>query len=146
MSPYRQAPKPTRGTENQDDLPQPKYRDVEAPAEDVAEARLEQQREMGTAGSVAGPTALLATDAQGRGMLVGGSIGALIGAVLFLPLGLLDLINLDLVARVVIFSGCGAIAGGVAGAVFGGGRVPELEGEATDAPDEADEAPNPFGR
>lgn len=142
MSETRETPTPMTGTEDQGDLPQPKYRDTEAPADAVAAGRREQRREIDAAGSFLGPTALMATDGQGRGMLIGGAIGAVVGAVLFVPLGLLDLINLDLLARVIIFSGCGAIAGGIAGAVFGGGRVPELEGEATDV----DAAPNPFGR
>lgn len=120
------------GGEEQEDLPGPKYREEGRPV-DAASAREEQHREMGTAGSAVGPLGLVMTDAQGRGVWIGGAIGGAIGAVLFGIVGALPLIDMDVVPRMLLFALAGLLGGATAGAVFAGSRLPELEGEATDS-------------
>jgi hypothetical protein len=88
---------------------------------------------MATAGSTVGPDGAVLTDAQGRGAWVGAAIGGVIGAVLLGTLGLFPLVELDLVPRVLLFALGGFMGGSAAGAVFLGGRLPELEGEASPA-------------
>jgi hypothetical protein len=63
------------------------------------------------------------------GTLVGGGIGLVLGAVV----GLVPFADLAIGWRVLITAVAGAVAGGTAGAVYFGGRVPEIEGEMTDA-------------
>ena len=72
------------------------------------------------------------TDAQFKGGLVGIVAGAVVGAVLFLPLGLVEWAGLALGWRLAIAALCGALAGSTALAVYLGGREPELEGEMQD--------------
>ena len=72
------------------------------------------------------------TDAQSKGSLAGIVVGAVIGAVLFLPLGLIGWTGLALGWRLAIAALCGALAGSTALAVYLGGREPELEGEVQD--------------
>jgi len=89
---------------------------------------------MDTAGATVGPTGGIMTDAQGRGAMAGGLIGASVGLVLMVAVGLLvPIADLDLAVRLGIFGVVGLFGGAVVGAVYGGGRAPELEGEATDA-------------
>ena len=66
------------------------------------------------------------TDAQFKGGLAG------IGAVLFLPLGLIEWSGLALGWRLAVAALCGALAGSTALAIYLGGREPELEGEMQD--------------
>jgi hypothetical protein len=77
----------------------------------------------------------LLTDAQLKGGLVGIVLGALVGAVLFLPVGLIEWGDLGLGWRLGIAALCGALAGATACAVYLGGREPELEGETRDVDD-----------
>jgi hypothetical protein len=72
------------------------------------------------------------TDAQFKGAVLGSLAGAAIGALLFLPLGLIDWGVLSVGWRLLIAGLCGALAGGTALAVYLGGREPELEGEVVD--------------
>lgn len=98
------------------------------PSED--QLRTDQQRE--AQASWAGPGVPLMTEGMAKGMVwgtfVGGAIGAVVGAVFsFIPVG-----DLAWGWRLLIFAACGALAGGTAGAVYWGGREPELSGETND--------------
>lgn len=72
------------------------------------------------------------TDAQMKGSLVGIVAGAVIGAIVFLPLAFIPWGGTAVVWRVLLAALCGAVAGAVALAVYLGGREPEREGEAVD--------------
>jgi hypothetical protein len=77
----------------------------------------------------------LLTDAQFKGAVAGILVGAVIGAILFLPLGLIPWAGLALGWRLGVAALCGALAGSTALAVYLGGREPELEGEMQDLDD-----------
>jgi hypothetical protein len=72
------------------------------------------------------------TDGQFKGGVRGVIAGAVIGAVLFLPLGFIPWSGVALGWRLGIAALCGALAGGTALAIALGGREPELEGEMQD--------------
>jgi hypothetical protein len=72
------------------------------------------------------------TTGQWKGMLLGGAAGAVIGALLLLPLALVPFMDSGW-ARVGLVMLAGALAGMAAGGVYWGGRMPELEGETMDA-------------
>ena len=72
------------------------------------------------------------TDGQFRGGLAGLGIGAVVGALVFLPLGLFSWAGIGLGWRLAIAALCGAIGGATALAVYLGGGEPELEGEMQD--------------
>jgi len=72
------------------------------------------------------------TDGQLKGGATGTAIGAVVGALLFLPLALVEWGDLALGWRLGIAAVCGALAGSTAMAVYLGGRRPELEGETQD--------------
>jgi hypothetical protein len=95
--------------------------------------RREQQEE--AAQAWAGPGFGAMTDAQARGFIVGSILGGLCGALLFLPLGFIGWGDISLPWRLGLAAVCGAFAGGVGGALYLGGRRPELEGETLDADD-----------
>lgn len=99
---------------------------------DASTARLEeaQHREAGEAW--AGPGVPATTDAQWKGLVMGSLVGGALGLLLFLPLALIP-IGGSLTARLIICGIAGALAGGTAGALYAGGRLPELEGETVDA-------------
>ena len=104
---------------------------VHGPEADLADRevlRREQVDEMADAwpsfGSVSG--------AQRTGAVVGTLAGAVIGAIVFLPLGLFSWGGLGLGWRLAGAALCGALAGATALAVYLGGREPELEGETQD--------------
>ena len=90
------------------------------------ELRGEQQDE--AAGSWPGFGSI--TEAQMKGSLGGILVGALVGAVLFLPLALIPWGGMAVGRRLLLAAVCGAVAGGVGLAVYLGGRQPEREGEA----------------
>lgn len=72
------------------------------------------------------------TRGQWRGAVLGGVAGGIIGALVLLPLaftGLLDAVPM----RILVVAIIGAVAGATAGAVYWGGRLPEMKGETTDA-------------
>ena len=97
---------------------------------DPSTLRTEQRDE--AADSWVGPGVPVMTDAQAKGFLVGSLVGGLIGAAVFLPLALIPF--LDPVGwRILLVALAGAFAGGTAGALYMGGRQPELEGETLDA-------------
>jgi hypothetical protein len=97
---------------------------------DRGELRAEQQDE--AAQSWVGPGMPVMTDAQAKGFAFGTLVGGAIGAVLFLPLALIPWFD-PVIARIVVVAVAGALAGGTAGALYMGGREPELEGETLDA-------------
>jgi hypothetical protein len=69
------------------------------------------------------------TDAQMKGSIAGIVLGAVVGALIFLPFALLPWGGVGLGARLAIAAVSGAVAGGVALAVYLGGREPERERE-----------------
>jgi hypothetical protein len=75
------------------------------------------------------------TSAQLKGGLIGIVAGGLVGALLFLPLGLVSWGDLALGWRLGIAALCGALAGSIGLALYLGGREPELEGETLDDDD-----------
>jgi hypothetical protein len=106
---------------------------AEAHTADRAALRREQQDE--TAESWAGPGFGPMTNAQLKGLVVGALVGGVLGALLFLPLGLISWGDLSLPWRLGLAALCGALAGGTGGALYLGGREPELEGETRDVDD-----------
>lgn len=110
---------------------EPRFAEPGAGSGDVGAREDEQRREAGATWPQLGvPTS---TGAQGRGLLVGSLIGGAIGLVLLLPLGFIPLVGLSLTGRLILCGIIGALAGGTAGAMYLGGRLPELEGETVDA-------------
>jgi hypothetical protein len=95
-------------------------------------ARVELRREQQDEAARAWPGLGSITDAQMKGSIVGIAAGALVGAVLFLPLALIPWGGMAVAWRLVLAALCGAVAGGVALAVYLGGREPEREGEAVE--------------
>ena len=71
-----------------------------------------------------------ATRGQVQGARAGTTLGALIGAVVLLPLGLVPWAGVALGWRLLLAALCGALAGATAIAVYLGGREPERDGEA----------------
>jgi hypothetical protein len=111
-----------------------KYADgAQAHTADQGALRREQQEE--AAQAWAGPGFGAMTDAQLKGLVLGAILGGLGGALLFLPLGLIGWGDISLPWRLVMAALCGAFAGGVGGALYLGGREPELEGETRDVDD-----------
>lgn len=94
---------------------------------------LDDQQRQEAGQSWAGPGVPTATDAQWKGLLIGSLVGGAIGLVLFLPLALIRLGALSTIGRVLLVGIVGAFCGGTAGALYMGGRLPELEGETVDA-------------
>lgn len=106
-----------------------KYADTDEPARgrDLWE---EQRRETDEIG-------LLGTDAQRKGAVAGAVAGALIGALVFLPLGFISWDGAGSTGLRFLIAGIiGVLAGGTVGAVYWGGRLPELEGETVTADNE----------
>ena len=58
-----------------------------------------------------------------------GAVGAVVGALVLLPLAFIPMLDMDLLVRVVIALVVGAVAGAAVGAVFFGGAVAEAENE-----------------
>ena len=106
---------------------EPKYAER---APDRAELEAEQQREMqeGWAGVGFGA----ATDAQAKGGISGALVWGAVGLVVLLPLGFIPMGGLPLAGRLLLCAIVGALAGGTFGAIYQGGRGPELEGEMQD--------------
>lgn len=89
------------------------------------------QREQRAESDAMGGAGLGFTPAQTRGIAGGGVVGGVVGAILFLPLGFIDIGgDLSAVVRFVVAAIIGFLAGAAVGAVFFGGRQPEIEGEA----------------
>ena len=97
-----------------------------------AEAPESEQRREGEQ-AWAGPGVPASTDGQAKGLVVGSLVGGAIGLALFLPLAFIPIGGLALAGRLIVCAIVGALAGGTAGAMYLGGRVPELQGETLDA-------------
>lgn len=108
-----------------------RYADSDAPADDPATLRAEQHREAEEI--VGGPGVPAMTGPMAKGMVGGGLLGALIGAVVMAPLALLPLMSESIAVRLVVVVAIGIAGGATAGAIYFGGRVPELSGESVDA-------------
>lgn len=92
-------------------------------------ADIEAQRaETGVAGTV-GPSTAALPNSMSRGMWRGGLLGAVVGALILLPLALIPILDLTVGARIVTSLVVGAVAGAAVGAVFFGGAVAESESE-----------------
>lgn len=117
-----------RATQKDD---QNKYAQRPDESTDVGALESEQRRESGQAW--AGPGVPATSDSQWKGLIIGSLVGGIIGLVVLLPLGFIPIGGLSLTGRLLICGITGAFAGGTAGAIYLGGRMPELEGETTDA-------------
>lgn len=93
---------------------------------------LEGQQRGEAAQAWAGPGMPASTDAQWKGLVTGSLLGGAIGLVLLLPVAFIPF-GFSLVGRLIMCGVIGALAGGTAGALYFGGRMPELEGETVDA-------------
>jgi hypothetical protein len=82
--------------------------------------------------STAAPGMPVATSGSMKGLVFGSVLGGAIGFVLLTPLGFIPLAGMDLIWRLTLFAVVGMLAGGTAGAVYEGARIPMLEGEATE--------------
>lgn len=101
----------------------------ETPSNRTTKADVDAQRaETGGAGTV-GPSTSPLPNSMTRGLWRGGAIGAVIGALVLLPLALIPIFDLAVGARVLIALVVGAAAGAAVGAVFFGGAVAEAESE-----------------
>lgn len=92
-----------------------------------------EQRDGADHQSWAGPGVPASTDGQAKGLVIGSLIGGAIGLVLLLPLAFIPIGGLSLTGRLIVCAIAGALAGGTAGAMYLGGRLPELQGETVDA-------------
>jgi hypothetical protein len=119
-----------RAEEKLDEHTEPEGRRKYASGADPVALRREQQDE--AAESWVGPGVPTMTGGPWHGLLMGSLIGGAIGALLFLPLALIPFMG-PAWLRVLVVLAAGALAGGTAGALYAGGREPELEGETVDA-------------
>jgi hypothetical protein len=95
-----------------------------------AERRMDQEAESQQAW--AGPGIPAMTHGQWTGLWVGSLVGGLIGAIVFAAIGLIPFADIGVGWRVLITAAIGAVTGGTAGALYWGGRLPELTGEMVD--------------
>ncbi|MDP8987582.1 MAG: hypothetical protein M3N25_06870 [Actinomycetota bacterium] len=93
---------------------------------------LEGQQRQETSQAWAGPGLPASSDAQWKGLVTGSLVGGAIGLVLLLPVAFIPF-GFSLTGRLLMCGVIGALAGGTAGALYFGGRMPELEGETVDA-------------
>jgi len=93
-----------------------------------ASLRSEMREELSN--SAAGATMGVVTKEMTKGLSVFVPIGALIGAIVFLPFAFISMGDLSAGARVLIMVACGAFAGGVVGLVVGGALGARRPGEA----------------
>lgn len=69
---------------------------------------------------------------MGSGMVKGGLVGAIVGAIVLTPLAFANILDLDLPVRLVIVWIAGAAAGAALGGVFFGGAKAEMENPEND--------------
>lgn len=108
-----------------------RYADSASPTNDPATLRDEQHRE--AAEIAGGPGVPAMTGPMAKGMVGGGLLGALIGAIVMAPLALLPVMSESIGVRLIVVVGIGIAGGATAGSMYFGGRVPELSGESVDA-------------
>jgi hypothetical protein len=117
-----------------DDLTEPehgrKYATSDSPPSE-GELKVEQQQEMAQAWT--GPGVGAMSGSMGKGLVFGALVGGLIGALIFAPFGFIPVAEVAVGWRILLFAVIGALAGGTAGAMYLGGRMPELEGETVNA-------------
>ena len=94
-----------------------------------ASLRSEMREELSNSAPGAGTMGLV-TKEMGKGMATFVPVGAVIGAILFLPLALIEMGDLSAGARVLIALASGALAGAVVGLVLGGALGARRPGEA----------------
>lgn len=77
---------------------------------------------------------LAGTAAQRHGMVGGALVGAVVGAVLLAPFGFIEWggTGIGLGPRLAAMALIGLLAGAAVVAVYAGGRLPEIEGQAAD--------------
>jgi hypothetical protein len=110
----------------------PKYGTAHGDGDDRVDALESEQRREGDQ-AWAGPGVPASTDGQAKGLVIGSLLGGAIGLALLLPLAFIPISGLALGGRLIVCAIAGALAGGTAGAMYFGGRVPELQGETVDA-------------
>jgi len=93
-----------------------------------ASMRSEMREELSN--SAAGATMGVVTKEMTKGLSVFVPLGAVIGAIVFLPLALISMGDLSAGARLLIVAACGALAGAVVGLVVGGSLGSRRPGEA----------------
>lgn len=108
-----------------------RYAETDEPAGSASELRREQHREADEIRG--GPGIPFLTGRQAHGALWGGIAGAIVGAIVIGPFGLIPMYDLSLIIRLAITVIVGAVAGATVGAVYFGSRLPELGGESLDA-------------
>ncbi len=108
-----------------------RYADSDAPTGDPATLRDEQHREAAEIAGAPGVPAM--TGPMAKGMVGGGLLGALIGGLVMAPLALLPVMSESIGVRLIVVVCIGLAGGATAGAVYFGGRAPELSGESVDA-------------
>lgn len=78
------------------------------------------------------PTTPTLPPAMATGMVKGGLLGAVVGALLMTPLAFANILELDFIVRLVIVWIAGAAAGATLGAVFFGGGKAEMDNPEND--------------
>jgi hypothetical protein len=78
------------------------------------------------------PTTPVLPPAMGSGMVKGALVGAVVGALVLTPLGFANILDLDLMVRLVIVWIAGAAAGATLGAVFFAGAKAEMSNPEND--------------
>lgn len=97
---------------------------------EVDHRRSEQVRQTGELGGT--PTTPTLPAPMASGMVKGALIGAVVGALLLTPLGFANILDLDLMVRLVIVWVAGAAAGATLGAVFLAGAKAETSNPEND--------------
>ena len=95
----------------------------------VTRAHIDTQRAAtGVAGTV-GPSTSALPGSMSRGLWRGGALGAVVGALVLLPLALIPILDMPVLVRVLIAVVVGGAAGAAVGAVFFGSAVAEAESD-----------------
>mgnify|MGYP003116584267 CR=1 FL=1 len=100
---------------------------------DVDDTRVALANEQRSEADQSIPSLGVITPSQARGAVVHAVLWGLAGAVLGVLVALIPIAGLDFGLRIGLFAIIGFLGGSSAGALFGGGRQPELEGDVRDA-------------